>query len=904
MAPVSDSDRDPRPERPGVDSSTRLISCSADRTLLADRKRGELYKIYERGSMADAEAEAGMGALLAIDGVVRYRDARRDPVTARPCVVMEYHPGLDLEQWCAEHGPLAPMLAARVGAAVAHTLSAMHTLSRPAAPAGVVHCDVKPTNVYLVGEEPKPITADVLLLDLEHSSPIGTPGTDGAAPTFSGGTHGYAPPEAYRGAHPDPGFDVFGLGATLHFMLTGNAPFTGTDTGQVSVAVREGYRRPSQLQGQPRALVDLIAKCLAQEPTDRPSMSDVETQLASVLASSGDEALDDALAAIHREDLERAAELLDAANDQVDADRRRELERLLRRRRGLIERVSPIDDSEHGRGPRELADFTALTAPRVRSWLSRFPASKRGLLLRQQLFNDLDELLRAAPLAVAAHKRAGEYSQAITLLETTMTAARATRALPHGRLSAAAADDQVLRNPIHREPLRYLQLALRDLEEAARTHAVLREQIETAEARIDLGEVLRVLDATTAQYGGASPIVAKLKDRAYRLGFFLERISQPAPTLHDLHEQLEVAGLGLDLGPVRDFQKLCGERTVNHHLQRHQGPQSSLRILHRMLHDLLSEFPHTEKVARSAVDVLDRAMETLTDECWDLIEEARQKLESEPIPVRPLQMIVHRLDAFRRLEVVVDRPDRPSLELLNEHERLRLEVDQARTARDHLARGAEAAMERGHWTTALYDMGRAVDQLSGDTGEIGQDRERMVEQLETLRRTKEEIDAAASENIRLAARYTELHDDEDSPLEPRLATLEERSAVLRFLTDHLPPERAAAYQLDLQELLLVLAEVRATHAEAVLNTTDASDRDRVARETSAALRAGMTDDSPSAPRRQELLEQWERQVERTRPPVERFATMLGQPPRRRSAVAMALLVLAAVVVIVLVFRSF
>lgn len=900
MAADSDSNAGPDTGRPDEPMAGRLVACSGDRTLVADLDRGELCKIYERGSMEDAEAEAGMGAMVATDGVVRYRGARRDPVTGRPCVLMDHHPGLDISQWNAKHGPLDPRGAARVGAALARTLSTIHAVNIGAAPRGVVHRDVKPTNVYLVGEDPDPSTAQVLLLDLEHATAAGTDGASESASTFSGGTHGYSPPEAYQGAAPAAPFDVFGIGATLHFMLTGVAPFSGADPQRVALSVRDGRRRLWYMAGQPAALQQLVNECLSHDPDARPSMAEVESRLQALASDDDEQHLDDALAAIQRGDLDGAAELLIPAG----SERSRELEALLRRRRALVDRAEPPVKPAGDLGPRELAELTAATASRLTAWLARFPASSDALETRRALFIALDELLRTAPMAVAAHKRAGEFEQAVSLLESTMACVAATRPLPRGPLSAADAADPALRSPIHREPLRLLQLTLRDVEEATRTYTALVEQIKTAEARIDLEDVHRSIDSTTTQYGGASPIVARLKDRAYRLGFFLERISQPVPTLKDLHEQLIAADLDPALDPIREFQSLCAERTRGQEVKGHATRQNSLRVLHRVLHDLLDEFPHTEAVAGPAVDTLDRAMESLTDECWDLAEDARKKLEAQPIPVRPLQMIVHRLDAFRRLEVVIDRPDRPSLDLLNEHERLRLEVDQARTARDHLARGAEAAMERGHWTTALYDMGRAVDRLSGDTGEIEQDRERLIEQLEIARRTKDEIDTAASENVRLAAHYATLEADQASTLDARTTTLEQRREVLRFLTEHLPSDRAAPYHEDLATLQLTLAALRASNAAELLATMAGDERDRVARETSAALRAGIVADAANAPHLRELLERWERELERTSPPVTRIATMLGEQQRRRSLVGMVLVVIALVAVIALVFKSF
>jgi serine/threonine-protein kinase len=190
---------------------------------------------------------------------------------------MEYLPGLSLDQIVTQHGPLPPERAVHLLCQVCGALREAHGL-------GLIHRDIKPSNVMVCQFGDR---ADVAkLLDFGLVLSVERDGRDGKL-TESGiilGTPQYMSPEQAQGeVELGPGCDIYSLGATAYFLLTGQPPFVGKTAMEVLVArLSLPAPPPSQVHpGIPTDLEEVVSRCLAREPSLRyPDAGSIEAALA------------------------------------------------------------------------------------------------------------------------------------------------------------------------------------------------------------------------------------------------------------------------------------------------------------------------------------------------------------------------------------------------------------------------------------------------------------------------------------------------------------------------------------------------------------------------------------------------------------------------------------------------
>ncbi|RII22165.1 Serine/threonine-protein kinase AfsK [Streptomyces sp. YIM 130001] len=188
-----------------------------------------------------------------------------DPEASVPWAATGYVAGPALSRAVGERGllPALPEHSVRVlGAGLGESLAAVHGL-------GLVHRDVKPSNVLLSLDGPR-------LIDFGIARAV-----DGTASLTSTGVSigspGYMSPEQILGKGVTGAADVFSLGAVLAYAATGGAPFAGDSSAALLYKV---VHEEPELALPDGDLHTLIAACLAKNPADRPTPQELAARLA------------------------------------------------------------------------------------------------------------------------------------------------------------------------------------------------------------------------------------------------------------------------------------------------------------------------------------------------------------------------------------------------------------------------------------------------------------------------------------------------------------------------------------------------------------------------------------------------------------------------------------------------
>ncbi|MBB4906151.1 serine/threonine-protein kinase [Actinophytocola algeriensis] len=162
-----------------------------------------------------------------------------DPDAPIPWLAMEYVPSVTLR----DAAPLPSPIVWTIGSGLVAALASIHQ-------AGVAHLDVKPANVLLTGDGPRLTDFGVAAVLRDGTAHLGG---------VPAGSAGYMAPEQAAGGWVSPASDVFALGATLAFALTGNP--RDADVGD-------------------DLLRALIEPCLRVDPAARPRLADLAPALA------------------------------------------------------------------------------------------------------------------------------------------------------------------------------------------------------------------------------------------------------------------------------------------------------------------------------------------------------------------------------------------------------------------------------------------------------------------------------------------------------------------------------------------------------------------------------------------------------------------------------------------------
>ncbi|THA70360.1 serine/threonine protein kinase [Streptomyces sp. A0958] len=209
------------------------------------------------------DAEARIAGRLAGGWVAEVLDTPADGSGEddRPWTASAYVPALPLAEAIETVGPLPERAVRILGAAIAETLSRVHAT-------GAVLQGLSPRTVLLAEDGPR----------LAAFGPLGAAAEAEAGP--GGGLSvrlGYLTPEQLAGEAAGPASDLFVLGLLLAYAATGSTPLAD---GPPAGAAERIARADPELGGVPDALRDLVARCLAKDPADRPGAGEVAAELA------------------------------------------------------------------------------------------------------------------------------------------------------------------------------------------------------------------------------------------------------------------------------------------------------------------------------------------------------------------------------------------------------------------------------------------------------------------------------------------------------------------------------------------------------------------------------------------------------------------------------------------------
>lgn len=178
-----------------------------------------------------------------------------------PYLVMELVEGASLREALDDNGPLPPGKVVQIGARVATALAYAHR-------AGVLHCNLKPTNVLLTPG------GGVKVTDFSIARPASAEDASRTAELLGGG---HLAPEQLLGEEVDNRTDVYALGACLYEMLTGTTPWK---------AAAEGATRPGS--GDPQGLPDPDATIPPPSSLRAETPPDLETLVVTALERDPD----------------------------------------------------------------------------------------------------------------------------------------------------------------------------------------------------------------------------------------------------------------------------------------------------------------------------------------------------------------------------------------------------------------------------------------------------------------------------------------------------------------------------------------------------------------------------------------------------------------------------------------
>ena len=235
-------------------------------------------RVGESSYLARFHLEAKATASLDHRNIVRAYDV--DNVGDTHFLVMEFVPGQDLQSIVRQQGPLPLETAANYLYQTAEGLQHAHE-------SNLVHRDVKPANLLIDGDGVvKILDLGLALFSEDEAASLTVAHNENVL-----GTADYLAPEQALNSHTvDARADIYGLGCTMYFLLTGHPPFPEGTLAQ-RIALHQA-QMPADIREDrpdcPAELVDICFKMIQKKPADRyASCREVAADLAAWLANAG-----------------------------------------------------------------------------------------------------------------------------------------------------------------------------------------------------------------------------------------------------------------------------------------------------------------------------------------------------------------------------------------------------------------------------------------------------------------------------------------------------------------------------------------------------------------------------------------------------------------------------------------
>jgi predicted Ser/Thr protein kinase len=217
------------------------------------------FRARFRREVAAARKVNGLFTAMVVDA---------DVDAPEPWLATAYVAGPSLAEAVREHGPLQVNSVLALAAGLAESLAAIHS-------AGVVHRDLKPSNVLLGPDGP-------CVIDFGISRAVEQ--TSLTRVGFVIGSPGFMSPEQAEGHEVGPASDIFSLGAVLAFAAIADSPF---GSGSTAALVYRIVYAPPNLEGVPDEIRPLLERCLAKDPAQRPTASELLAEVEAAEPETG-----------------------------------------------------------------------------------------------------------------------------------------------------------------------------------------------------------------------------------------------------------------------------------------------------------------------------------------------------------------------------------------------------------------------------------------------------------------------------------------------------------------------------------------------------------------------------------------------------------------------------------------